>query len=138
MDQDEAPPTAGTSLPLHEEILRSSTRSIVSSRVRVTTKTETIDTPVELNLRSEKIVVDRLVVGRTLEPGEPPPVPREEDGVWIVPVLAETVVIERRLVLVEEVRMRRVDTQETETLSVPLRKQTAFVEREPIQTKPGS
>jgi stress response protein YsnF len=54
---------------------------------------------------------------------------RTEGDVTIVPVLEEVVVVEKRLVLKEELHIRR--SVKTETVEVPitLRKQRAVVER---------
>jgi stress response protein YsnF len=57
-----------------------------------------------------------------------PPV-RTEGDVTIVPVLEEVLVVEKRLVLKEELRIRRSRRQETEEIPVRLRKQRAVVER---------
>jgi stress response protein YsnF len=55
---------------------------------------------------------------------------RTEGDVTIVPVLEEVLVVEKRLLLKEELHIRR--GVETETVEVPvtLRKQRAVVERE--------
>ena len=74
-----------------------------------------------------------MPIDRELAPGEAPPVPREEeDGkVFVVPVLEEVLVVEKRLVLREELRLRRTsDTQHVEQV-VPVRRQTATVDRLP-------
>ena len=47
----------------------------------------------------------------------------------IVPVLEEVLIVEKRLVLKEELRIRRSRSQETEEIPVRLRKQRAVVER---------
>ena len=50
-----------------------------------------------------------------------------------MPVLEEVLVVERRLVLKEELWIRRVSTNRTSEQTVPLRRQTATVERVPVQ-----
>ena len=54
---------------------------------------------------------------------------RTEDGVVIVPVMEEVLVVEKRLVLKEELHIRRQVTQENVEVPVTLRKQRAVVER---------
>ena len=61
---------------------------------------------------------------------------RTEDGVTIVPVLEEILVVEKRLVLKEEVRIEQEVSQETVELPVSLRKQRAVVERFDAQGRP--
>ncbi len=54
---------------------------------------------------------------------------RTEGDVVIVPVLEEVLVIEKRLVLKEELHVRRQATRETVEVPVTLRKQQGVVER---------
>lgn len=55
---------------------------------------------------------------------------RIEGDVTIVPVMEEVLVIEKRLMLVEEIHIRRVATREDVSIPVELRKQRATIERE--------
>jgi stress response protein YsnF len=57
------------------------------------------------------------------------PETRVEGDTTIIPVVEEIVVIEKRLVLVEEIRIRQIATSEDVSVPVTLRKQTATVER---------
>jgi len=56
------------------------------------------------------------------------PAVRTENGVMIVPVLEEVLFVEKRLVLKEEIHIRRQRTTETVEMPVTLRKQRAVVE----------
>ncbi len=71
-------------------------------RVHVVTDEEA--TPANVTLRSERVEVERVPLGRVVESA--PPV-REENGVTIIPVMEEVVVTETRLVLKEELHIRR-------------------------------
>ncbi len=73
-----------------------------------------------------------MPVGR--EVAAAPAAREEEDGaVLVVPVVEKVLVTERRLVLKEELRIRRVSTSSTSEQTVPLRRQTATVERLPAR-----
>ncbi|MCJ2107478.1 YsnF/AvaK domain-containing protein, partial [Methylobacterium sp. E-041] len=61
--------------------------------------------------------------------GETPPVVREENGVTIIPVLEEILVVEKRLVLREEVHVRQTTADEDVEMPVTLRRQHAVIER---------
>jgi stress response protein YsnF len=61
---------------------------------------------------------------------------RTENGGTIVPVLEEVLVIEKRLILKEEVHIQHEVSQETVELPVTLRKQRAIVERFDAQGRP--
>ena len=90
------------------------------------TATEVVEELARADLASESVEVSRVSVGREVDRV---PEIRTEDGVTIVPVVEEILVVEKRLVLKEELHIRR--RVETETVAVPvqLRKQRATVER---------
>jgi uncharacterized protein (TIGR02271 family) len=116
-------------LPVVEETARTEKRAVETGRVRVSTRTETVDQVLRESLRSDTVEVTRVPVDRTLSEGEVPPAVREEDGVMIIPVLEEILVVEKRLVLREEVHVRRTTVAEDVEVPVTLRKQRAVVER---------
>jgi stress response protein YsnF len=57
------------------------------------------------------------------------PAVRTEGDVTIVPVLEEVLFVEKRLVLKEELHIRRTATTETVEVPVTLRRQRAVIER---------
>ena len=122
-------------LPLLEEALVVGKRRVETGRVRVSIATETEERLVRETLRTERARVERVAVGRELADGESAPAIRqEEDGTVVVPVLEEVLVVERRLVLREEIRLRLVAVDETVEQPVTLRRQRAEVERLPAST----
>ena len=119
-------------LALVEEALRVGKRRVETGRVRVYVSTETEERLLRETLRAERAEVERVPVGRELAEGEQAPVARrEEDGTLVVPVLEEVLVVERRLVLREEIRLRLVPVEEPVEQPVTLRRQRAAVERLP-------
>ena len=119
-------------LPLLEEALLVGKRRVETGRVRVSVATDTEERLVRETLRTERAEVERVAVGRELADGEAAPAIRqEEDGTVVVPVLEEVLVVERRLVLREEIRLRLVAVDETVEQPVTLRRQRAEVERLP-------
>jgi stress response protein YsnF len=127
-------------IPLAEERLSVSRRGIETGRVQVRVRTETEEVRVRETLRADAVEVDRVPVGRELAPGEAVPTPREEEdgAVLVIPVLEEVLVVERRLVLREEVRVRRTTAAEPVEQPVTLRRQRAEVERLPPSTPAGA
>jgi stress response protein YsnF len=120
-------------LPLVEEVLRVGKRRVETGRVRVSVSTETEERLLRETLRTERAEVERVAVGRELAEGEQAPTARrEEDGTLVVPVLEEVLVVERRLVLREEIRLRLVAAEEAVEQPVTLRRQRAVVERLPL------
>ena len=115
-------------IPLHAEQVSIGTRRVVTGRVKVSTVTHSREELVEQLLRKERVEIERVAMGQVVQ--EVPQV-REEGDVIIIPVVEETVFVERRLVLKEEVRIRR--TYETQNYQerVVLRRQEAIITRGP-------
>lgn len=136
---DEIDETAGEAvLPLVEEALRVGKRRVETGRVRVSVSTDIEERVVRETLRSERTEIERVPIGRELADGEPAPALRQEpDGTVVVPVLEEILVVEKRLVLREEIRMRLVAVDEAVEQPVALRRQRASVERLPPTAEDG-
>lgn len=77
-------------------------------------------------LAGVRVEVTRVPVGREIDLV---PQSRVEGDTTIIPVVEEIAVVEKRLVLVEEIRIRQITTTEEVSIPVTLRKQTAIVER---------
>ena len=103
-------------IPLVEEQIEVSKRETERGRVVIRTHIEEREERAELDLHQEEVSVERVPVGRPVETA--PPV-REEDGVLIVPVLEEQLVIQTRLILKEEIRITK--KSRTEHVSEPVR-----------------
>ncbi len=81
------------------------------------------------DLSHEHVVVERVAVGRVVD--AVPPV-RQEGDVTIMPVVEEELVLVRRLVLKEEVHLRRVRSTTTHSETVAVREQHVAVTRTPL------
>ena len=101
---------------------------VTTGKVRVVTHTETVDELVRAVLAGEEADVVTVELDQTVS--GPAPRMRTEDGVTIIPVLEEVLVVEKRLVLKREIRIRMRHTSETIEVPVKLRKQQAKVERQ--------
>ena len=104
-------------LPLHAEQVTVSKR-VHKTRVRVARTTRTRDQVVEQDLAHDQVIVDRIPINRVVDAV---PEVRQEGDVTILPVVEEIVVIERRLLLKEEVHVRHVRTTERHRLDVAFR-----------------
>lgn len=92
---------------------------------QVGTRSEHIEVPL---LRSE-IAIERVPIGR---PVDEAPEPREEDGVTIIPVMEERLVLHKQLVLKEEIHLIRRQVTDTYRDEVTLREEEVSVERLPV------
>ena len=79
-------------------------------------------------LRSEHVEIERRPINTAIADGAIPPV-RQEGDTLVVPVVEEVLITVKRLVLVEEVRITRVQDTRRETRTVTLRKEAIEVER---------
>ncbi len=116
-------------IPLVEETARVEKRLIEQRRVRVSTHTDLHEQVLRETLRSDAVGVTRVPVDRVIEEGEVAPEVRVEAGVTIIPVLEEVLVVEKRLVLKEEIHVRHTTMGQDVEVPVTLRRQRATVER---------
>ena len=113
-------------IPILEEELDVSKRTVRTGTVRVETSTTIVDEIASALLETSDVEVVRVPVGREID--EAPQV-RTEGDTTIVPVLEEVLVVQKRLILKEELHITRRVTTEQVDVPVPLRKQTATVTR---------
>jgi uncharacterized protein (TIGR02271 family) len=127
---DEQDDTAASSenvlLPIVEEEARIGKERVLTGKVRVHTEVETINEIASAALEEQQVTVTRVPVDRPV--AEMPSVCTDGD-VTIVPVVEEIMVVEKRLVLKEEIHIHRSVTTEKVEVPVTLKKQRAIIER---------
>lgn len=113
-------------LPVIEEVLDISRQREEIGRVRVEKhvheRTEVVDQP----LLRDSVTVTRVPINRVID--QPIDV-RQEGETLIVPVLEELLVVEKRLLLVEEVHITRHTSETHQPQEVTLRREEVTVER---------
>jgi uncharacterized protein (TIGR02271 family) len=110
-----------------EEQLKVSKKLIETAHVRLSkTINESIES-LEIPLKEDEIVVNRVPKNELLD--VLPPASRYEGDVMIIPVLKEVAVIEKRIMLVEEIHVSKRQNERTETTKVTLRKEEVKVTR---------
>lgn len=120
--------TAGETLiiPVVEETAFLEKRVVETGRVRISKRIseheETIDEP----LFREEVTVERVPFNQYVD--QPPQV-RHEGDVMIIPVVQEQIVMQKRLVLVEELRVRKQVVETHQPQSVTLRREDVEVRR---------
>jgi uncharacterized protein (TIGR02271 family) len=120
--------TPEASIPLVAENVTVDKRSVETGRVRIRTVVDERLARVAADLERDDVRIERVAVNR--EVSEPPQI-REEDGVLIVPVLEEVIVVEKRLVLKEELHVHRSREREHVEEAVRLKAMRAEVQRVP-------
>lgn len=114
-------------IPVIEEQLMIDKRVVEKGRVRISKKVRETDETVNIPLVQENVQVERVPINQFI--AEAPPPVRYEGNVMIIPVLREVVIVEKRLVLVEELRVTKQQTQTQETQKIRLRKEEVNVKR---------
>jgi uncharacterized protein (TIGR02271 family) len=113
-------------IPLVEETVRIEKEEVVTGHVRVRTVTESTDHILGQDLEEENVEITRHPMD--LEVTEAPAI-RHEGDVTIISLVEEIIVVTKRLVVKEEIHIRRVRSTEHVETSINLRKQRAVVER---------
>ena len=114
-------------LPILEERATVEKAVVNAGRVRVATHTTLVEEIATATLEGQEVDVTRVPIGKAIT-GALPQI-RTEGDLTIVPVFEEVVFVEKRLMLKEEIHIRRRTTAEQVEMPVQLRKQEAKVER---------
>ena len=117
---------ASPSLPVLEEHLQVSVRKEETGKVRAIKKVHEEDLIVSGPVVNESVQIERVPLNQYIDMA---PQVRYEGETTIIPVVREEVVVQTRLVLVEEVRITRRQTEETVEKPVTLRKEEVIIER---------
>ena len=115
-------------IPVFEEQLQVTTQLVETGRVRLTKTIHETDETVTIPLLNEGYIVERTTLNQYVDE---PPAPRKEGETMIYPVLKEVLVVQKRLLLIEEIRVTLQQTQIQDTQTVRLRREEITVERIP-------
>ena len=118
-------------LPLLGEEIAVTKHLVETGRVSVKRVTRVAAEPIAETLARETIEVTHEPIGREVE--SLPPI-REEGDTLVIPVVEERLVIQRRLFLKEEVRVRRVRTCGVHREDVPVRHHEVVISRVLVDT----
>lgn len=121
-----APERPEGSIPLVQERVTLDKRVVETGRVRIRSVVDEKLFRVAEDLERDDVSIERVAVNREVTE---PPRTREEDGVLIVPILEEVVVVQKRLFLKEELRIRRNRKRQRVEEAVRLKSMHAEVER---------
>lgn len=114
-------------VPLVEERLHVGKVAVETDHVRVHTVVDEHVVTVRDTVERGTLEVERISMEREVTVAPPS---REEGDVLVVPVVEERLVVEKRLFVVEEVRIRRTTTTEAVSLPTKLRTMRAVVEHD--------
>ncbi|MDU2941931.1 MAG: YsnF/AvaK domain-containing protein [Enterobacteriaceae bacterium] len=114
--------TPDKTMPLAEEKIAVSKEKIVDRRIQISRKTVSDEEIIEAELTREEAIIHRVTKNEIIQPDNIPTA-RQEGDIYIIPVIREEVEIIRRQVLVEEIHVKKILTNEHFQESVVLRRQ---------------
>jgi len=129
-------------LELREEELIAHKERVEAGAVNVRKVTEEVPSQLEVDAVRDELEVEHVPIGQVVaERAEA----REEGGLWIIPVYEEQLVVVKRLVLREELRVRRIPVHEKRVIQETVRRDRVEIdgqgltervhERYPTETK---
>lgn len=129
-EADATQPQAGdkTVVPVIAEQLEVARRTVEAGRLRLRKSVQERQEVVDLPVTRHEVVVDRVPINRIVTE---PPQQRHEGDTLIIPVLEEVLVVEKRLMLKEEIRITRRESETHEPKSVTLRRENVEIDRVP-------
>jgi uncharacterized protein (TIGR02271 family) len=115
-----------TRLPVLEEQLQVGIRKEETGKVRVIKKVHEENLIVSGPTYNDDLQIERIPLHQYVDA---PPEVRHEGDTMIIPVVKEEVIVQTRLVLVEEVRITKRQTKSTVEKPVTLRKEEIIIEK---------
>lgn len=126
-------PEPDTVLPIVQETASIRKLSRETGRVRIETVTETVERIIKTDLDFTTVSIDRVPIDREVDSL---PEIRTEGDTTIIPVIEERLVLEKRLVLKEEIRITHHHATKTVETPIALRGQRAIVSRDDLTLSP--
>jgi uncharacterized protein (TIGR02271 family) len=112
-------------LQLREEQLAVRKELELSGHVRVRKEVEDVPRRLEADTYREEVTVEHVPIGRVVQERQPP---RDEDGLYIMPIYEEQLVLVKQLILKEEIRIRRRGATERRLFEDTVRRERLVVE----------
>jgi uncharacterized protein (TIGR02271 family) len=120
MTEDNTP-----TMELREEELIAHTELRHVGDIEVRTEVDDVPGRLEVDAYRQEVVVEHEPVGQMVSERQKP---WEEDGVLVIPIYEEQLVVSKRLLLKERVRVRRVGTTERQLFEDTLRRERLVVD----------
>ncbi len=102
-------------------------KEIVEAKVRISKSVKENEEVVNIPLRHEEVNVERIAINQIID--SLPEAIRYEGDTMIIPVIKEVLVIEKRLLLMEELRVTKRSVQTSEEQKFTLRQEEIKIER---------
>jgi len=116
-----------SSFPVIEESLKVDKKIIEKGKVKISKSVKEESEVIDLPIINEEVKIERFSVNQVID--KLPEAVRYEGDTMIIPVLEEITVIEKKILLVEEIHITKTSVSSTETKEVTLRKEEIKIER---------
>lgn len=113
-------------IPVIEEDLEVQNHRVETSVLRINKTISEREEVVEHAVTKESVKIERIPINRVVKKAANS---RYENNTWIIPVYEEVIVSEKRLVLLEEIRITKEISVEQHRERIPLRKEDVTVEK---------
>lgn len=113
-----------TVLPLIHEEVHVDKRTVETGRVQLTKQVHVEEKMVEALLRQERVEIERIPLEQLVEKA---PEVRYEGDILVIPVVEEVLVVEKRLLLKEEIRINKQVEEVHHQQPVPLRREAISI-----------
>ncbi|SMB97197.1 hypothetical protein SAMN00120144_0312 [Hymenobacter roseosalivarius DSM 11622] len=128
-------PDPRVTIPVVEEQLQIGKDVVETGRIRVSKTVQEEQRVVDVPVIQEEVNVERVTINQYVAT---PPAVRYEGDTMIMPILREVLVVEKRLLLVEEVRITKHQTETRTPQQITLRKEEIHLQRiAPDPTSPS-
>jgi len=114
------------SLNILQEEANIDKKIVESGKVYIHKKVQETDEEISVPVSHESVTIKKVTVNKYVDVA---PLVRNEGNTTIIPVIKEVLVIEKKLLLVEEVHVIKEVIEKTEEHTIPLRKEEIEVER---------
>ena len=122
-------------IPVLQETVRVSKREVETGRVAVHKTVTERDETVEMLLKRTDLAVERIPVNRVVTEA---PASRQDGDTLIIPIMEEVLFVEERLVLKEELHIRKATSERLAREVVRLRTEHAEIENTGTVSVPGT
>jgi uncharacterized protein (TIGR02271 family) len=115
----------GLRIPILEERLVPGKRPVDLGELRIHKYVEEVEEVISQPVTRDDLVIERVPINRPLEA----PVEPREEGEWlVVPIMEEVLVVQKRLMLAEEVRIRKRQVSEAQEVRGTVRRERVELE----------
>lgn len=113
-------------IPIIQEDVVIGKEIVETGKVKISKKISEHQQTIDMPLLQEQVSVERVAINRFVDT---PPEIRQDGDMMIIPVLEEQIVVQKRLVLIEELHVRKQVVEANHSEEVTVRKEDVDIKR---------